>query len=263
MLELVLLDGSGRRFALGEGSELSVGVAAHNAVRLASPDVSRAHALVTNRNGRLIVLDLGSTNGTYVNGKRVKEAELAAGDVVRFSSVVAQVLPPGSDAASRPQEVETGGVAARPPADDGARSGPKSDRLHSLVSESLGGLLTAWSTGGRSAVEQLVEWLVRQRGARGAAVLETIAGEVAVLAADGEIRVVLDDPACAALLAGGGAAASPEEIVTEIGGVTVMAMKAAALPWLLLVPGRAMPELGELALIAPLLAVARRLDGAG
>ena len=85
MLELILLDSSGRRFPLEEGTELMVGVASHCSVRLCAPDVSRAHALLTSRNGRTIVLDLGSTNGTFVNGKRIKETELAAGDLLRFS----------------------------------------------------------------------------------------------------------------------------------------------------------------------------------
>ena len=261
MLELVLLDGSGRRFPLPDASELTVGVAAHCAVRLAALDVSRTHALLTCRHGKLIVLDLGSTNGTFVNGKRVKETELASGDLLRFSSVMAQLVPPGSDPDGNGTATSVIGRDARPPADADAVASPTSDKLPALIQESLAWLLSRWGAGRRSAQEELVEWLVGQRGLAGAAVLDWVQREITVIAADGEISAVLEDPGCEALLRGAvEAATAPEEIITTIGGRTAVAMRAPALPWLLLVPGPAMPDFGELALITPLLAVARRLD---
>ncbi|HVN75019.1 MAG TPA: FHA domain-containing protein [Thermoanaerobaculaceae bacterium] len=261
MLELILLDGSGRRFSLADGTELKVGVAAQCAVRLSALDVSRTHALVTNRNGRLIVLDLGSTNGTFVNGKRVKEAELAAGDLLRFSSVMAQVVPQGGDRDGDGRAAASNGQEPRAsPAGDTTVS-PTSDTFPAPVQESLASLLFRWSAGGCSAQEELVRWLVGQRRVVGAAVLETIKGDITVVAAEGEVSAVLEDPGCEALLiAKVESTATPEEIITTIGGRTVVAMRTPGLPWLLLVPGAAMPEFGELALIAPLLAVARRLD---
>ncbi len=42
--------------------------------------VSRNHAELTYHDGILKVFDLESTNGTFVNGKRVKESELHVGD---------------------------------------------------------------------------------------------------------------------------------------------------------------------------------------
>lgn len=38
--------------------------------RLDEPTVSRSHAEVSNRNGKVTVTDLGSVNGTWVNGDR-------------------------------------------------------------------------------------------------------------------------------------------------------------------------------------------------
>ena len=95
----------------------------------------------------------------------------------------------------------------------------------------------------------------------GAAVLEIVQGDITVVAAEGDIGPVLEDAACEQLFYHEiDAATTPEEIVTTIGGRTVVAMTAPGLPWLLLVPGPAMPDFGELSLMAPLLAVARRLD---
>ena len=261
MLELILLDSSGRRFPLEEGTELMVGVASHCSVRLCAPDVSRAHALLTSRNGRTIVLDLGSTNGTFVNGKRIKETELAAGDLLRFSSIIAQVFPPGSDSEGEGRVTAVTSPEAQAPPDDPVVASPTSDKTPVLVHESIGWLLSRWSAAGHSAQEELVEWLVSQRGHRGAAVLEKTLGDITVVAAEGDIGQVLENAACESLLHGRvETSTTPEEIITTIGGKTVVAMKSPGLPWLLLVPGPAMPDFAELSLMAPLLAVARRLD---
>jgi hypothetical protein len=45
-------------------------------IELEDPEVSRAHAAVECRGGRILVRDLGSTNGTYVEERRVQEKEL-------------------------------------------------------------------------------------------------------------------------------------------------------------------------------------------
>jgi hypothetical protein len=51
-------------------------------VQLLDPAVSRRHAVIAPDDGHATVRDLGSTNGTYVNGKRVATAKLMPGDVV-------------------------------------------------------------------------------------------------------------------------------------------------------------------------------------
>lgn len=57
-----------------------VGRGAEADVRLPDSGVSRAHAEVHVEDGRVRVVDLSSTNGTLVNGRRVAEAELSDGD---------------------------------------------------------------------------------------------------------------------------------------------------------------------------------------
>ncbi|MEK7252936.1 MAG: FHA domain-containing protein [Actinomycetota bacterium] len=62
------------------------------AIFLDDVTVSRHHAAFSMEEGTLVVRDLGSTNGTYVNGTRCDQAELAAGDEViigRFRLIVA------------------------------------------------------------------------------------------------------------------------------------------------------------------------------
>jgi pSer/pThr/pTyr-binding forkhead associated (FHA) protein len=45
--------------------------------------VSRAHARIDRRDRAFFVKDLGSLNGTYVNGEAVEETKLARGDEVQ------------------------------------------------------------------------------------------------------------------------------------------------------------------------------------
>ena len=49
--------------------------------------VSRLHCRITASDEKIEVVDLKSTNGTYVNGKRVHRAELKTGDRLRVGRV--------------------------------------------------------------------------------------------------------------------------------------------------------------------------------
>ena len=58
------------------------------ALTLLSPNVSNLHAELAQQNHALILRDLGSTNGTFVNGNRVQDfAVLSNNDLVQFASV--------------------------------------------------------------------------------------------------------------------------------------------------------------------------------
>jgi len=55
-------------------------------VRVESPLVSRHHALINYSGGGAILVDLGSTNGTYVDGYKVSAHELVAGESIRVGN---------------------------------------------------------------------------------------------------------------------------------------------------------------------------------
>lgn len=66
---------------------------------LEDPGVSRRHAAVRALGGAITVEDLGSSNGTYVNGRRISgEVELADGDEIQLGGIVASIH--GGDAAT-------------------------------------------------------------------------------------------------------------------------------------------------------------------
>ena len=59
------------QFSLGETSTLTIGRDSSNDLHLDSPLVSRAHARVERTDAGHVLVDLGSTNGTYVNDRRL------------------------------------------------------------------------------------------------------------------------------------------------------------------------------------------------
>jgi hypothetical protein len=74
-----------------EGAVLTLGRAPDNGLVLSDARVSRHHGRFANRNGTLLYTDLGSTNGTRVNGIRVDEIVLGAGDRLQVGDVVVVV----------------------------------------------------------------------------------------------------------------------------------------------------------------------------
>lgn len=80
---LVLEDGSGRTYRLGRGSNL-LGRGQDADFRLPDTGVSRQHVDISYDGRQAVLSDLGSTNGTTVNGGPVQDWQLADGDVIRM-----------------------------------------------------------------------------------------------------------------------------------------------------------------------------------
>jgi len=66
---------------LSEG-EVTIGREASNAISITDPSVSRKHCLLSGQDGRFLVRDLDSRNGTLVNGSAVEEQWLQHGDEI-------------------------------------------------------------------------------------------------------------------------------------------------------------------------------------
>src|SRR5690349_19118701 len=77
---------------------LNIGRADYNDLVLADPSVSTSHAKLQRREGVWMLVDLDSTNGTFVDGEKVQgESPLSPGVMVRFGDVQA-VFEPTDDA---------------------------------------------------------------------------------------------------------------------------------------------------------------------
>jgi tetratricopeptide (TPR) repeat protein len=106
---------SGQEFAL-EGDELVIGRSADNPVSIPDTSVSRKHALVRKTAEGWAVSDLGSGNGTMLNGEAIAdETQLNEGDLITLGDTELR-FSGGVDAAAGEStaEMPTGG-RARPP----------------------------------------------------------------------------------------------------------------------------------------------------
>ena len=95
--QLIVVQGRSASTTLRLGDGVTV-VGRHDAcqLRIKSSQVSRKHCEIFEKKGLLLVKDLGSSNGTYVNGKRVKEQRvLEPGDELMIGQVRLRVTKLG------------------------------------------------------------------------------------------------------------------------------------------------------------------------
>jgi hypothetical protein len=87
--------GGGQRIVEFDGSALTIGRAADNDLVMPDGRVSRHHGRLSGRRGTLVYSDLGSTNGSRVNGVSVGELVLGAGDRIELGDTVIVVEAAG------------------------------------------------------------------------------------------------------------------------------------------------------------------------
>ncbi|MGD0524407.1 MAG: FHA domain-containing protein [Polyangiaceae bacterium] len=112
--------GAERREAFDK-NEINVGRVQGNDLMLPKGNVSKHHARLLFRDGRFIVTDLKSTNGTYVNGRKISQATIVRegdkiyiGDfVLRLETTAAQAGPPLPDQTYGPNDDSQGRTPAR------------------------------------------------------------------------------------------------------------------------------------------------------
>src|SRR5580704_12804429 len=101
--------GADRREAF-DRNEINVGRVQGNDLMLAKGNVSKHHARLLFRDGRFIVTDLKSTNGTYVNGRKISQATIVReGDKIYVGDFVLRLETGRAEA----QEVAALGTPAR------------------------------------------------------------------------------------------------------------------------------------------------------
>jgi two-component system cell cycle response regulator len=92
----------GKRFSLVDGTVL-IGRGSENDVVLYSDSVSRRHARIESRADEHHIIDMCSTNGTYVNDELVQEQRLCRGDQIKIGDTILKFLS-GEDLESQYHE---------------------------------------------------------------------------------------------------------------------------------------------------------------
>ncbi len=98
-LQLVVSIGPEHRTFPIDREALRIGRASQNAIQIADPTVSKEHAEVVRDGGKVTIRDLGSRNGTRLNGIEVHEATaIRDGDVLEIGKIFVRVSAPGGEA---------------------------------------------------------------------------------------------------------------------------------------------------------------------
>jgi pSer/pThr/pTyr-binding forkhead associated (FHA) protein len=97
MYKLVLLQSRGgspsqKEFILKEGKNV-IGRTEESDIHLDSEFISKRHALITITGSEMVIEDLKSRNGTFVNGVMVQTAKLKTGDRISFQDIILELCP--------------------------------------------------------------------------------------------------------------------------------------------------------------------------
>ncbi len=92
---------AGRVYEIDD-ADVTVGRALENALVLDDPSLSRKHCRLRRMGQRIEFEDLGSSNGTYANGRRIAKGMVGPRDTVRFGDLLFRVEGPRGDGERRP-----------------------------------------------------------------------------------------------------------------------------------------------------------------
>ena len=82
----------GGEYPLGQSGDLVIGRSSELDLVLIEDMVSRKHACITLASGGITIADLGSTNGTFVNGEKVQRAQLKEGDRILIGTSILKLV---------------------------------------------------------------------------------------------------------------------------------------------------------------------------
>lgn len=91
----------GGEYPLAEGQEIVIGRSSELDMVLVEEMVSRKHARIALADGSISIEDLGSTNGTFVNGEKVQQGTLREGDRVLIGTNILKVVAAPQDGQAR------------------------------------------------------------------------------------------------------------------------------------------------------------------
>ncbi len=93
---------------------ITIGAMEDNDVTLKDDTVSRHHCRIIQEEDNYVLVDLGSTNGTHINGVRVREAYLTSGATIAVGNTQVRFTPYSERLEVRPSEQERfGGIVGR------------------------------------------------------------------------------------------------------------------------------------------------------
>jgi pSer/pThr/pTyr-binding forkhead associated (FHA) protein len=101
---VVLTEGFAGRILELKADRTTIGRLEDNAFALAEASVSSHHCEVLLRSGEVVVKDLNSTNGTFINGQKITESVLKPGQTLRLGQIELRLENGSPPAAKKPLE---------------------------------------------------------------------------------------------------------------------------------------------------------------
>lgn len=131
---IVITEKGGKpRAEVFDQGEITIGRVQGNDIVLPKGNISKRHSRIVQRDGKFIIVDLKSTNGTYVNGKRISAPQvLKDGDKLYIGDfTITLESPNGANAGARgndePVDGREGGEEAPPPPPPAPAAAPNDD----------------------------------------------------------------------------------------------------------------------------------------
>jgi pSer/pThr/pTyr-binding forkhead associated (FHA) protein len=103
-------DGVRKTYELPEGKLIEVGREAGSGLQIAHRSVSKKHCELLLQKGSLTLKDLGSSNGTFINGERITQGTAGFGDSIRIGHVNVTLEDESLEVAISGSEVNSGGT---------------------------------------------------------------------------------------------------------------------------------------------------------
>ena len=115
-MQLVVIAGpdKGQSFSLGDGGSVLFGRSKQTSGKLNDPAVSRVHCEVELKGKTVILRDLDSASGSFVNGKRMNEGQLKHNDVLKIGGTELRVVDPEGQLIDGPAPEVAGTVPVSP-----------------------------------------------------------------------------------------------------------------------------------------------------
>jgi DNA-binding NtrC family response regulator len=124
-LDLFVVDGPDRGARIAVRQTVRIGASEGNDLRLGDPTVSRVHAVVSTGADGVRLRDQGSTNGTFVDGVRIRDAYIGAGSLVRLGDTTLR-----ADHAQEPVHLE---LSSRDRLGDLVGGSPAMRRVYAVI----------------------------------------------------------------------------------------------------------------------------------
>src|SRR5690349_21250885 len=150
MAKLVVLSAglNGRSHELNV-DKTTIGRVDDNTFQIADPSVSSHHCEILLRGSDVVVKDLNSTNGSFINGEKITETVLKPGQTLRLGQIELQLLTDGMTP-SAPSPAPAPAPAASAPAPAGATAVPMRKAMDSTMVVPRGVNLSELSEGARA-----------------------------------------------------------------------------------------------------------------